>query len=185
MISSKSRPRKAVPSLDSATRLHPPSRGRAHAREAAGNQRPWPADKVEPSDVLDLLLAQILEGVVEPVAHLVPHDPTDADPARLGKGLQTRRDVHTVAEDVVLLSEHVSKVDAHPELDPPLRRDGGVPLGHPPLHLHSAPDGVDPPIPQQRRLAFACAAGLGGVSAAAQKSLVESGGETRENDKSR
>src|SRR6202045_2629006 len=23
------------------------SRGRAHAREAAGNQRPWPADKVE------------------------------------------------------------------------------------------------------------------------------------------
>src|ERR1700730_9994655 len=25
----------------------PPSRGRAHAREAAGNQRPWPADKVE------------------------------------------------------------------------------------------------------------------------------------------
>src|SRR5580693_3859821 len=25
----------------------PPLRGRAHAREAAGNQRPWPADKVE------------------------------------------------------------------------------------------------------------------------------------------
>src|SRR5580704_9761678 len=25
----------------------PLSRGRAHAREAAGNQRPWPADKVE------------------------------------------------------------------------------------------------------------------------------------------
>src|SRR6202047_3756774 len=25
----------------------PVSRGRAHAREAAGNQRPWPADKVE------------------------------------------------------------------------------------------------------------------------------------------
>ena len=25
----------------------PQSRGRAHAREAAGNQRPWPADKVE------------------------------------------------------------------------------------------------------------------------------------------
>jgi hypothetical protein len=25
----------------------PPSRGRAHAREATGNQRPWPADKVE------------------------------------------------------------------------------------------------------------------------------------------
>jgi ParB-like chromosome segregation protein Spo0J len=27
--------------------LAPPSRGRTHAREAAGNQRPWPADKVE------------------------------------------------------------------------------------------------------------------------------------------
>jgi hypothetical protein len=25
----------------------PVSRGRAHAREAAGNQKPWPADKVE------------------------------------------------------------------------------------------------------------------------------------------
>ena len=34
---------KAPPSANTS----PVSRGRAHAREAAGNERPWPADKVE------------------------------------------------------------------------------------------------------------------------------------------
>jgi hypothetical protein len=32
----------------------------------------------------------------------------DADPSRLGERLQTRRDIHPIAEDVVLLSDHVA-----------------------------------------------------------------------------
>ena len=44
-------------------------------------------DAHRPGDVLDLLLAQILEGEVELVAHLVAHHAADADAARLGQGL--------------------------------------------------------------------------------------------------
>src|ERR1700680_1841935 len=40
------RPGRGRPTRSSAN-TSPVSRGRAHAREAAGNQRPWPADKVE------------------------------------------------------------------------------------------------------------------------------------------
>jgi len=39
-----------------------------------------------PGDVLDLLLAEILEGGIQLVADLVAHDPADADPARLCEG---------------------------------------------------------------------------------------------------
>ena len=54
-----------------------------------------------PGDVLDLLLAQILEAEIELVAHLVAHDPADADPARLGQRFEPRRDIDAVAVDVV------------------------------------------------------------------------------------
>ena len=36
-----------IPMIVYRANTSPVSRGRAHAREAAGNQRPWPADKVE------------------------------------------------------------------------------------------------------------------------------------------
>ena len=39
-----------------------------------------------PRDVLYLLLAHVLESEVELVAHLITHDPADADSARLGQG---------------------------------------------------------------------------------------------------
>ena len=54
-----------------------------------------------PGDVLDLLLAHVVEGEVELVAHLVAHDAADADPARLRQGFQPRRDIDAVAVDVV------------------------------------------------------------------------------------
>src|SRR5215472_12285769 len=42
----------------------------------------------------------------------------------------------------MLLRDHVTKVDADTELDPLLRRDLGVSLGHPPLHLDRTPHRV-------------------------------------------
>jgi hypothetical protein len=37
-------------------------------------------------DVLEALLAHVLEGEIELVSHLIAHNPTDADPAGLGHG---------------------------------------------------------------------------------------------------
>ena len=53
-----------------------------------------------PGDVLDPLLAHVLEAEAELVAHLVAHDLADADPARRGQALEARRDIDPVAEDV-------------------------------------------------------------------------------------
>jgi hypothetical protein len=47
------------------------------------------------------LLAHVLEGEIEFVAHLIGHDPADADPARLRQPLQPRGDIHPIAEDVL------------------------------------------------------------------------------------
>jgi hypothetical protein len=76
-------------------------------------------------------------------AHLVPNDTADADPTRLGQRLQTRRDIYAIAEDVVLLSDHVAEIDPDPELDPLFRRGPRVPLGHAALDLKRATNGVD------------------------------------------
>ncbi len=60
--------------------------------------RPMGCDRHAPAgDVLDLMLAQILEAEIDFVADLVAHDPADADPARLGQGFEPRRDIDAVA----------------------------------------------------------------------------------------
>src|SRR5262249_1245493 len=63
------------------------------------------------SNVLDALLAHILERAIELVAHLIAHDPAEADATRLSKGFQSRRDVDPVAKDVLALGNHVTEVD--------------------------------------------------------------------------
>src|SRR5215471_1999866 len=95
-----------------------------------------------PGDVLDLPLAKILEGVIELVPHLVPNDPADTDPAGFGQPLQPGRDIHTVAEDIMFLSDHVAEIDPDTEPDPALLRHLGLAQSHSPLHLHSTTDGI-------------------------------------------
>ena len=98
-----------------------------------------PKDVDRAGDVLDVLLAEILKGdVVEPVADLIAHGARDADAAGLGEHLETRRDVDAIAEDIVVLDDHVAEIDADAELDPPRRRHIGIAPRHPPLDLGSA-----------------------------------------------
>ena len=82
-----------------------------------GDQNAVDADR--PRDVLDLLLAGILEGEVELVAHLVAHDPADADPAGLRQGFEPGRDIDADAElDAALLGNAVI-AQCHVALQPP------------------------------------------------------------------
>ena len=105
--------------------------------------KPDPKDADRPGDVLDALLAEILEcDVVQPVADLIAHRARDADAAGLGEHFEARRDVDAVAEDVVVLDDHVAEIDADAELYPPRRRDVGVAPRHPALDLGSAQHGV-------------------------------------------
>ena len=84
--------------------------------ESFGPQRVRPD---RPRDVLDALLPHVLEGVGELVSDLVSHHSREANATRLGETLQTCRDIHTVAEDVMFLDDHVAQVDPDAE---PMRR---------------------------------------------------------------
>ena len=95
-----------------------------------------------PGDVLDALLAQILERDAEPVADLIAHRARDADAARLGELLQARGHVHAIAEDVVVLADHVAEVDADAKADLALRRHVAVAPRHALLDLDRARHGI-------------------------------------------
>ena len=112
-------------------------------RRAAGARRGATLiDPHRPLDVLQRLLAHVLEGEVEPVADMVAHRAGDGDAARPGDALEPRRDVDAVAEDVVALDDDVAEIDADAELDAAVLRHVGVALAHPALDLGGAGDGV-------------------------------------------
>ena len=101
-----------------------------------------PVDPHRPGNVLHLLLTEVVKGEIDFVAHLIADNPADANSTRLCQGFQPRRHIHAITKDIVALSNHVAQVDPHTELDPPLRRGVRVALGHPPLHLDGAADGI-------------------------------------------
>ncbi|HEX4193877.1 MAG TPA: hypothetical protein VHY80_12295 [Stellaceae bacterium] len=90
------------------------------------------------SDVLDLSFAPVLESDIEFVAHLVAHDPADADPTGLGQGFEARSDIDAIAKDVVVVDNDVADIDADAELDAALGRHSDITLGHLALHLYCA-----------------------------------------------
>src|SRR5262249_38742710 len=106
--------------------------------------KPDPKDMDGPRDVLYGLFAEILEHhVFQPMVDLVAHRGRDADAARFGKHFETRGDVDTVAEDIVVLDDHVAQIDAEAKLDPPCRRDVGVASRHAALNFRGAHHRID------------------------------------------
>jgi hypothetical protein len=94
-------------------------------------------------DVLDLLLAEIVEGEVEAVAHLLVRRGAEADPARLGQRFEPGGNVDAVAEDVAVLDDDVADIDAHAKFDAPLCRCCGVAGDHLALQLDRTAHRVD------------------------------------------
>ena len=69
-------------------------------------------------DVLDRLLAEILELVRQLVADMVAHAAWNADAAGLGQPFEACRDVDAVAEDVAVLHHDVADIDADAKAQP-------------------------------------------------------------------
>jgi len=86
-------------------------------------------------DVLELLLARILEGDIELALHILSYPAGDTNTARLCKRFQTRRYIYTVTVDVATVNYYVAEIDPYAELDPSLGRHPRVPPGHRALHL--------------------------------------------------
>ena len=61
-----------------------------------------------PGDVLDLLLAHVLEGKIELVAHLVAHDTADTDPAGCRQCFEPRRDIDAITVNIFVVDNDVA-----------------------------------------------------------------------------
>ena len=88
------------------------------------------------TDILQGLLADVVEGNIHLAANLPMGVVGDADAARLGDSLQARRDVDAVAENIVVVEDDVADVDADAKLDPQVGRHVDIPLRHRALHFH-------------------------------------------------
>src|SRR5262245_23256363 len=88
------------------------------------------------------MLSHVLTRIREPVTDLVSDHSRDTNPAALGERLQSRRDIHTVAKDVMLLDDYVAQIDPDAEPDAPLVGHLRFAIDHPALDLHSAAHGV-------------------------------------------
>src|SRR5262249_49323923 len=63
--------------------------------------------------------------------------------ARLGQCFQPCRYIDAVAEDIMLLGNHIPEVDPDAELDPFSRRGSPIAIGHAPLNVDCATDRAD------------------------------------------
>src|SRR5262249_2266618 len=89
-----------------------------------------------PRDILELLLAGILEIHIELIADLLIRRFRNADAAGFRDALQSGRNIHTIPEQVLTFDHHVADIDPHPELDPLVGGDISIPAVHPALDIH-------------------------------------------------
>ena len=97
-----------------------------------------------PRDVLELLLSEIDERFLEAVTHLAIGVLRKTNTARISDAFQSRGNIDAVAHEVAIaLLDHISDVNADPELDATLGRKAGVALDHAVLHLDGAAHGIN------------------------------------------
>src|SRR5262249_23716855 len=111
--------------------------GRGRSRHGFGRARGAmnPVDPQRPSNVLDLLLAYILKGNIKLVAHLVAHDPADANPTGLSQSLESCREVDAVAVNVIGLDDDVADIDPDAKFYAAVDQRTLIAARHSALHL--------------------------------------------------
>ena len=89
-------------------------------------------------NILQVLLADILEPAIEPARRRLLHDRRNQDAAGLRQRLQPRRHVDAVAVDIVSAHHHVADIDADAQPHRVVRVQP-----HLPLHVERAPHRLD------------------------------------------
>ena len=99
--------------------------------------------RIGSADILQGLLTDIIERDVDLAANLPMGVVGDADAARLGDSLEARRDIDTIAENIVVVDDDVADMDADAEFDPEVRGHVDIALGHCALDFHRAAHRID------------------------------------------
>src|SRR5262244_2364331 len=89
-------------------------------------------------DVLERLLAQILDIESDLAARVIEHGLRYADAARLRQTLQSSSNVNPIAIEVAPLDDYIAKVDPDAEFYAFLWRDIGIAFAHALLDLDRA-----------------------------------------------
>jgi hypothetical protein len=95
-----------------------------------------------PPDVLQRLIALLLEADVKFMSKLVAHRLADADAAGRGDGLEPGCNIDAVAQHIAVLDDDVAEIDADAELDLPFGLDIAIAARHPALDLDGAFGGI-------------------------------------------
>jgi hypothetical protein len=121
----------------------PPPRGQRESRRHADTVEVDSKYLDWTHNVLNLLRTEVLKGKAKFVEHLITDNPTDADSARVRQRLEARCDIDAVAEDVVVVNDDVTDVNADTKGDAISGRDVCIALGHAALYVDRAPHRVD------------------------------------------
>ena len=81
-------------------------------------------------NILEGLRPHIITGNLDLAPDLPPGVIGHADAARFGDAFKAGGNVDTIPEDIVVVDDDVPDMDADPEFDPFVLRQGGVLLGH-------------------------------------------------------
>jgi len=73
-------------------------------------------------DVLERLLADVLEGELKAARRVLLNAGRDADAARFGQAFEPRRDIDAIAKDVAALDDDVPDIDADADFDTTVSR---------------------------------------------------------------
>ena len=68
------------------------------------------------------MLAKVFVTQIELFLDLVEYRPRERDTTRLGKRFETRRNIHTIAKQVIALDYHVTEVDTDAKAHAPIFR---------------------------------------------------------------
>jgi hypothetical protein len=95
------------------------------------------------SNILEGLRSQIITGNLDLAPDLPIGIIGNADPARFSDALKAGSNVDAIAEDVVVIENDVTDVNADAEFDPLILRHGGILLGHAALDFNRKAHRID------------------------------------------
>jgi hypothetical protein len=110
---------------------------------AVGFVQPNPIDPHLLWDVLDGLLAEIIESEAELIEHLIADCRQDAGTADLSDVLESCGDVDAIAINVVAIYDHIADINAHTQLEAPIGSELLVAKDHCALHVDGTARRID------------------------------------------
>jgi hypothetical protein len=96
-----------------------------------------------PGDILQRLLARVLDVERHLIARVIEDCPRDTYAAGFGDRLKSRRNVNAVSKDVMGLDDYVADIDAHTESNAPVFRITDCKFMNAGLELHRSSNRLD------------------------------------------